>query len=220
LVTQTGGASAGVCGGTSGRLPTQLSERALRVVVRSRRSRARRSHQDRPAGCVRGARRGATNWMRTRGSHARQAGRPARLGDGRLGRPRKVTARGLERLPATDRRRTAHHPSGRSSGRKAIAPGSRHRRWIPLPTPLTGWPARPTPRSAALGQARHLVQQFCDLSARPTGTSLLSSVAGSTPRRPALRISHSRARTNARSRRAPSTTPTSSRTRTPSTKAR
>jgi transposase len=51
-----------------------------------------------------------------------------------------------------------------------------------------------------------------------TGTALQSSVAGSTPRRPALRISHSRARTNARTRRTPSTTPTSSRTRTPSTK--
>ncbi len=51
------------------------------------------------------------------------------------------------------------------------------------------------------------------------GTALQSSVAGSTPRRPALRISHSRARTNARTRRTPSTTPTSSRTRTPTTKA-
>jgi transposase len=50
------------------------------------------------------------------------------------------------------------------------------------------------------------------------GTTLRSSVAGSTPRRPTLRISHSRARTNARTRRTPSTTPTSSRTRTPSTK--
>jgi transposase len=52
------------------------------------------------------------------------------------------------------------------------------------------------------------------------GTTLRSSVAGSTPRRPTLRISHSRARTNARTRRTPSTTPTASRTRTPSTKAR
>jgi transposase len=50
------------------------------------------------------------------------------------------------------------------------------------------------------------------------GTTLRSSVAGSTPRRPTLRISHSRARTNARTRRTPSTTPTASRTRTPSTK--
>lgn len=50
------------------------------------------------------------------------------------------------------------------------------------------------------------------------GTALQSSVAGSTPRRPALRISHSRARTNARTGRAPRRTPTSSRTRTPSTK--
>jgi hypothetical protein len=35
------------------------------------------------------------------------------------------------------------------------------------------------------------------------GTALQSSEAGSTPQRPALRISHSRARTNARSRRTP-----------------
>jgi transposase len=49
------------------------------------------------------------------------------------------------------------------------------------------------------------------------GTTLQSSVAGSTPRRPALRISHSRAPTNARTRRAPSTT-SSSRARTPSAK--
>jgi transposase len=49
------------------------------------------------------------------------------------------------------------------------------------------------------------------------GTTLQSSVAGSTPRRPALRISHSRARTNARTRRAPTGTPTSSRTRTSTT---
>jgi transposase len=50
------------------------------------------------------------------------------------------------------------------------------------------------------------------------GTALQSSVAGSTPQRPALRISHSRARTNARTRRAPTGTPTPSRTRTPTTK--
>ena len=50
------------------------------------------------------------------------------------------------------------------------------------------------------------------------GTTLQSSVAGSTPRRPALRISHSRARTNARTRRAPSGTTRSSRPRTASTK--
>jgi transposase len=50
------------------------------------------------------------------------------------------------------------------------------------------------------------------------GTALQSSVVDLTPRRPALRISHSRARTNARTRRAPSTTATSSRTRTPGTK--
>jgi hypothetical protein len=49
------------------------------------------------------------------------------------------------------------------------------------------------------------------------GTALESSVADLTPQRPALRISHSRARTNARTHRAPSTTATSSRTRTPST---
>jgi transposase len=50
------------------------------------------------------------------------------------------------------------------------------------------------------------------------GTTLQSSVAGSTPRRPALRISHSRARANARTRRTPATTATSSRTRTRTTK--
>jgi transposase len=47
------------------------------------------------------------------------------------------------------------------------------------------------------------------------GTTLHSSVAGSTPRRPTLRISHSRARTNARTRRAPTKTTRSSRTPTP-----
>jgi transposase len=47
------------------------------------------------------------------------------------------------------------------------------------------------------------------------GTTLQSSVAGSTPRRSALRISHSQARTNARTRRAATRTATSSRTRTP-----
>ena len=47
------------------------------------------------------------------------------------------------------------------------------------------------------------------------GTTLQSSVAGSTPRRPALRISHSQTRTNARTRRAATRTATSSRTRTP-----
>jgi transposase len=52
------------------------------------------------------------------------------------------------------------------------------------------------------------------------GTALQSSVAGSTPRRLALRISHSRAQPNARTRRAIGTPPTSSRARTPSTKAR
>jgi transposase len=51
------------------------------------------------------------------------------------------------------------------------------------------------------------------------GTALHSSVAGSTPRRPALRISHSRARTNARTRLVATTASTSSRTRAPSTKA-
>jgi transposase len=51
-----------------------------------------------------------------------------------------------------------------------------------------------------------------------TGTTLQSSVAGSTPRRPALRISHSRAPTNARTRRTLTGTPTSSRTRTSTTK--
>jgi transposase len=50
------------------------------------------------------------------------------------------------------------------------------------------------------------------------GTALQSSVAGSTPRQPALRISHSRARTKARTRRAPTRTATSSGTRTPRTK--
>jgi transposase len=50
------------------------------------------------------------------------------------------------------------------------------------------------------------------------GTALQSSVTGSTPRRPALRISHSRARTNARTRRALAGTPTPSRTRTSTTK--
>jgi transposase len=49
------------------------------------------------------------------------------------------------------------------------------------------------------------------------GTALQSSVVDLTPRRPALRISHSRAPTNARTRRAPSTT-SSSRARTPSAK--
>jgi transposase len=48
------------------------------------------------------------------------------------------------------------------------------------------------------------------------GTAHQSSVAGSTPPRPALRISHSRARTNARTRRTPERTPTSSRARTAS----
>ena len=48
------------------------------------------------------------------------------------------------------------------------------------------------------------------------GTTRQSSVAGSTPRGPALRISHSRTRTNARTRRAPIRTARSSRTRTPS----
>jgi transposase len=52
------------------------------------------------------------------------------------------------------------------------------------------------------------------------GTALSSSVAGSTPRRPALRISHSRARTNARTSRALTRTAEPSRTRTPTTKAR
>jgi hypothetical protein len=52
------------------------------------------------------------------------------------------------------------------------------------------------------------------------GTAQQSSVAGSTPRRPALRISHSRARTNARTRRAPAGTPTPSPTRTSTTKPR
>jgi transposase len=47
------------------------------------------------------------------------------------------------------------------------------------------------------------------------GTSLHSSVAGATPRRPALRMSHSRTRTNARTRRAPTKTTRSSRTPTP-----
>jgi transposase len=50
-----------------------------------------------------------------------------------------------------------------------------------------------------------------------SGTALHSSVAGSTPRRPALRISHSQARTNARTRRATTRTVTSSRKRAPST---
>jgi transposase len=50
------------------------------------------------------------------------------------------------------------------------------------------------------------------------GTTLQSSVAGSTPRRPALRTSHSRARTNARTRRALSTTSRSPHIRTRSTK--
>jgi transposase len=50
------------------------------------------------------------------------------------------------------------------------------------------------------------------------GTTLQSSVTGPAPRRPALRISHSQARTNARTRRAPTRTATSSRTRTPTTK--
>src|SRR5262249_25755065 len=46
------------------------------------------------------------------------------------------------------------------------------------------------------------------------GTALQSSVAGSTPRRPALRISHSQARANARTRRTAGRTPKSSRART------
>ncbi len=50
------------------------------------------------------------------------------------------------------------------------------------------------------------------------GTTLQSSVAGSTSRRPALRISHSRTRANARTRRTPRGTTRSSRTRTASTK--
>jgi transposase len=50
------------------------------------------------------------------------------------------------------------------------------------------------------------------------GTTLHSSVAGSTPRRPTLRMSHSRARPNARTRTAPTKTTRSSRTQTPSTK--
>ena len=50
------------------------------------------------------------------------------------------------------------------------------------------------------------------------GTTLHSSVAGSTPRRPALRMSHSRTRTNARTRHDSTRTTKSSRTRTPSTK--
>ena len=50
------------------------------------------------------------------------------------------------------------------------------------------------------------------------GTTLQSSVAGSTPRRPALRISHSRARTNARTRRTPTRTAKPTRTRTLDTK--
>jgi transposase len=44
------------------------------------------------------------------------------------------------------------------------------------------------------------------------GTTCISSVAGSTPRRPALRISHSGARTNARTRRASPKTTRRSRT--------
>ena len=47
------------------------------------------------------------------------------------------------------------------------------------------------------------------------GTSLHSSVAGSTPRRPALRMSHSRTRTNARTLRTSTKTTRSSRTPTP-----
>jgi transposase len=50
------------------------------------------------------------------------------------------------------------------------------------------------------------------------GTALQSGVAGSTPRRPALRISHSQARTDARTRRTSTRTPTSSRARTSTTK--
>src|SRR5262249_3670618 len=50
------------------------------------------------------------------------------------------------------------------------------------------------------------------------GTALQSSVAGPAPRRPALRISHSRARTNARTRRPAARTTTSSRTRTATAK--
>jgi transposase len=50
------------------------------------------------------------------------------------------------------------------------------------------------------------------------GTTLHSSVAGSTPRRPTLRMSHSRTRPNARTRTAPTKTTRSSRTQTPSTK--
>jgi transposase len=49
------------------------------------------------------------------------------------------------------------------------------------------------------------------------GTALQSSVVDLTPRRPALRISHSRARTNARTRRGLTRTTASSRTRTSST---
>jgi transposase len=50
------------------------------------------------------------------------------------------------------------------------------------------------------------------------GTTRQSSAAGSTPRRPALRISHSRTQTNARARRVPPRTPRPSRPRTASTK--
>lgn len=50
------------------------------------------------------------------------------------------------------------------------------------------------------------------------GTTLQSSVAGSTPRRPTLRISHSRARTNARTNRALTRAAKPSRTGTPSSK--
>ena len=49
------------------------------------------------------------------------------------------------------------------------------------------------------------------------GTTRQASVAGSTPRRPALRISHSRAQTNARTRRVPPKTSRPSRPRTATT---
>jgi transposase len=64
---------------------------------------------------------------------------------------------------------------------------------------------------------RQLLLDACTMQGpgRATGNGSESSVAGSTPQRPALRISHSRARTNARTRRSATRTVTSSRARAP-----
>jgi hypothetical protein len=63
-----------------------------------------------------------------------------------------------------------------------------------------------------------LLDARTDGPGRATGDGSAISVADLTPRRPALRISHSQARPNARTSRAPSTTATSSRIRSRATK--